>query len=59
MLGTDLQLQLTDGFRGFRIDLVEVTRPRSRNLSTLGYELGRAFPRYNVRIVTFIDIEAS
>ena len=36
MLGTDLQLQLTDSFRGFRIDLVEVTRPRSRNLSTLG-----------------------
>jgi len=63
MFGIDLQFQLTDGLRGFRIDLVEETRPRSSNLSTLGHELERtskvAFPRCNVRIVIFIDIEAS
>jgi hypothetical protein len=32
MFGTDLQLQLTDGLRGFRVDLE--TRPHTTNTGT-------------------------
>ncbi len=63
MFGTDLQLQLTDGLRRFRLDLTEVKRTRSRHLNALKHGPERtsnvAFPFCNGRIVIFIDVEIS
>jgi hypothetical protein len=63
MIGTDLQLQLTNGLKRFRLDLTEAKRTRSRHLNALKHGPGRtsnvAFPFCNGRIVIFIDVEVS